>query len=63
MPQGLCQLIAALCRGKTIPKDPNSTQDGNEDIERLDGISIEASEPQVRRDIHAALKLGPLPTW
>jgi hypothetical protein len=24
---------------------------------------IEASEPQVRRDISAALKLGPLPRW
>ena len=32
-------------------------------IEWLDNIGIEASEPQVRRDIHAALKSGPLPTW
>jgi hypothetical protein len=30
-------------------------------IEWLDDIGIEASEPQVRRDINAALKLGPLP--
>jgi len=29
-------------------------------IERLDEIDIEASETQVRRDIHAALKSGPL---
>ena len=32
-------------------------------IEWLDVIGIEASEPQVRRDIGAALKSGPLPTW
>jgi hypothetical protein len=32
-------------------------------VEWLDEIGIEASESQVRRDIHAALKLGPLPTW
>ena len=32
-------------------------------IEWLDGINIEASESQVRRDIHAALESGPLPTW
>jgi hypothetical protein len=32
-------------------------------VDLLDGYGIEASEPQVRRDIHAALKLGPLPTW
>ena len=31
-------------------------------IEWLDGTGIEASETQVRRDIEAALKLGPLPT-
>lgn len=31
-------------------------------IERLDGIGIEASETQVRRDIGAALDRGPLPT-
>lgn len=29
-------------------------------VDWLDGIGIEASEPQVRRDIHAALKWGPL---
>jgi len=31
-------------------------------IEWLDGIGIEASETQVRRDIDAALALGPLPS-
>jgi hypothetical protein len=29
----------------------------------LDDIGIEASDTQVRRDIAAALKAGPLPTW
>jgi hypothetical protein len=28
-----------------------------------DACGIQASEPQVRRDIHAALKQGPLPRW
>jgi hypothetical protein len=32
-------------------------------IEWLDEIGIEANESQVRRDIHATLKLGDLPTW
>jgi hypothetical protein len=32
-------------------------------IEWLDNIGIEASEPQVRRDIHEALKSGPLLEW
>ena len=32
-------------------------------VDWLDSIGIEASEPQVRRDIHKALQLGPLPTW
>jgi membrane glycosyltransferase len=32
-------------------------------VDWLDGIKIEASEPQVRRDIHAALRRGPLPKW
>jgi hypothetical protein len=31
-------------------------------VQWLDEIGIEASESQVRRDIHAALKLGPLPS-
>ena len=32
-------------------------------IEWLDNIGIEASESQVRRDIHEALKSGPLLEW
>jgi hypothetical protein len=32
-------------------------------VQWLDEIGIEASETQVRRDIHAALELGPLPHW
>jgi hypothetical protein len=32
-------------------------------IELLDEWGIEASETQVRRDIDAALKLGPLLDW
>ena len=32
-------------------------------VEWLTDSCIEASESQVRRDIHAALELGPLPTW
>ena len=43
--------------------NPNSAMTVVKIIEWLDEIGIEASEPQVRRDIHAALKSGPLPTW
>jgi hypothetical protein len=32
-------------------------------VEWLDDIGIEASDPQVRRDIRAALKLGPLANY
>jgi hypothetical protein len=31
-------------------------------VDLLDGFGIEASEPQVRRDIHAILRIAPLPT-
>ena len=31
-------------------------------IDLLDGFKIEASEPQVRRDIRAILRIAPLPT-
>src|SRR5262249_36918681 len=44
-------------------EDPNSLATVMKIVEWLDLIGIEASEPQVRRDIRAALKLGPLPTW
>jgi hypothetical protein len=46
---------------KKYRKDPNSLATVMAIIDWLDGIGIEASEPQVRRDIHDALKLGPLP--
>jgi hypothetical protein len=41
--------------------DPNSLQTVMTIVDWLDAAcGIEASEPQVRRDIHAALKQGPL---
>ena len=43
-------------------KDPNSLATVMKIVDWLDQIGIEASEPQVRRDIREALKLGPLPT-
>ena len=48
---------------KRYRDDPTSLATVMKIVEWLDEIGIEASEPQVRRDIHAALKLGPLPTW
>ena len=43
---------------------PNSLQTVMTIVDWLDtACGIEASEPQVRRDIHAALKQGPLPKW
>src|SRR5262249_43675163 len=48
---------------KRCRKNPNALATVMKIIDRLDEIGIEASEPQVRRDIHAALELGPLPTW
>jgi hypothetical protein len=48
---------------KRYRKNPNTTATVMKIVEWLDEIGIEASESQVRRDIHAALKLGPLPTW
>ena len=44
-------------------RDPKKLMTVMKIIEWLDEIGIEASEPQVRRDIHAALKLGVLPMW
>jgi hypothetical protein len=41
---------------------PNSAATVMKIVEWLDDIGIEASDPQVRRDIHAALKRGSLPT-
>jgi hypothetical protein len=43
-------------------KDPTSLATVMEIIDWLYGLGDEASEPQVRRSIHAALKLSPLST-
>jgi hypothetical protein len=51
-------VVEKRCRQK-----PNSLATAMKIVEWLDEIGIEASETQVRRDIHAALKSGPLPTW
>ena len=48
---------------KRYREHPNSLATVMKIVDWLDGIGIQASEPQVRRDIHAALKSGPLPTW
>ena len=48
---------------KRYRENPNSLMTVMKIVDWLDGIGIEASEPQVRRDIHTALKSGPLPTW
>jgi hypothetical protein len=47
---------------KKYRKNPNTDPTVMEIINWLDEIGIEASVSQVRRDIHAALKSGPLPT-
>jgi hypothetical protein len=44
-------------------KSPNTSETVMKIIGWLDETGIEASVSQVRRDIHAALKSGPLPTW
>ena len=44
-------------------KDPTALSTVMEIVKRLDDFGIQASELQVRRAIHAALKLGPLPNW
>jgi hypothetical protein len=48
---------------KRYRQKPNTNATVTKIVDWLDKIGIEASEPQVRRDIHAALKLGPLPSW
>ena len=47
---------------KRYRKNPNTLATVMKIINWLGDIGIDASEPQVRRDIHAALELGPLPT-
>ena len=48
---------------KRYSSNPTSLATVMKIVDWLDRTGIKASEPQVRRDIHAALKLGPLPTW
>jgi hypothetical protein len=48
---------------KRYRQKPNTNATVMKIIEWLDDWGIEASEPQVRRDIRAVLKSGPLPTW
>ena len=43
-------------------KNPTSLATVMEIVGWLDRLGYEASEPQVRRDIHAVLELDPLPT-
>ena len=47
---------------KKYRDNPTSSATVMELVDWLDTHHIAASEPQVRRDIHAALELGPLPT-
>jgi hypothetical protein len=47
---------------KRYRKNPKSLAAVMKIVDWLDGIGIEASESQVRRDIDVALKSGPLPT-
>jgi hypothetical protein len=49
---------------KKYRDDPNSLQTVMKIVDWLDAAcGIEASEAQVRRDIHAVLELGDLPKW
>ena len=47
---------------KKYRQDPKSLATVMKIIDLLDGFEIEASEPQVRRDIRAILRIAPLPT-
>jgi hypothetical protein len=47
---------------KKYRQKPRSLQTVMKIVDLLDGFGIEASEPQVRRDIQAILKVAPLPT-
>jgi hypothetical protein len=59
--------VAFLLRcvvAKRYRDDPTSLATVMEIVGRLDDTGIEASDTQVRRDIHDVLKtFGPLPTW
>lgn len=58
--KGHVNLLLRYVVDKKYRKDPTTLATVMEIVKRLDEFGIEASEPQVRRDIHAALKLGPL---
>ena len=60
--QGHVNVLLRYVVEKRYRDDPTSLKTVMKIVDLLDGIGIEASDPQVRRDIHAALKLGPLPT-
>ena len=62
--RGHVNLLLRYVIGQEFRDNPNSLQTVMKIIEWLDdACDIEASEPQVRRDIHAVLELGPLPKW
>jgi hypothetical protein len=61
--RNVVNLLLRYVVDKRYRKTPNTTETVMKIVEWLDDNGIEASESQVRRDIHTALKSGPLPTW
>lgn len=61
--RSVVNLLLRYVVDKRYRKNPNTTATVMKIIELLDDNGIVASEAQVRRDIHTALKSGPLPTW
>jgi hypothetical protein len=60
--RGRVNILLRYVVNKKYRERPTSSATIMEIIGWLDGLGDEASESQVRRDIHAALKRGPLPT-
>jgi hypothetical protein len=60
--RGRVNMLLRYVVNKKYRERPTSSATIMEIIGWLDGLGDEASESQVRRDIHAALKRGPLPT-
>ena len=60
--RNVVNLLLRYVVDKRYRKNPNTTSTVMKIVERLDENGIEASKSQVRRDIHTALKSGPLPT-
>jgi hypothetical protein len=56
------ELLLRYVVGERYRKKPTTLATIMKIVDWLDRIGIEASEPQVRRDIHAALRSGPLAT-